>query len=283
MLQAYELKLSLFPVVIIIGILLLSFTNWLLESMKWKYVMNTATSISWFKAYIHILRGISMGIITPASIGEYYGRTLNLDTTTLKLQSVSATFYSSVAQNAVNIVFGIIAMLVLISKDMVFNKLIDVNGIYLSLSIVFLIFVVYFKLESLVGWFSNYFKIRLPSFYKRLKPIRTNQKFIILGISILRYFTYWVQYLCFLHLFNIPLGIIEGGIGVSIIYLIQTGIPLPGGLSILARSSIAIAVFSLFEVNEISILLASWSLWAINLMIPALLGVTLLFKVNKFA
>jgi len=67
---------------------------------------------------------------------------------------------------------------------------------------------------------------------------------------------------------------------VAIVYLIQSSLPLPAMLSLLARGEIAILVFSMFNVNEISILATTFGLWIINLLLPAFFGLILLWKIR---
>jgi len=71
--------------------------------------------------------------------------------------------------------------------------------------------------------------------------------------------------------------------GISTIFLIQSGIPIPPFLGVLARGEIGIVIWSLFEVNELSILTLTFLIWILNLVVPALLGLIVIFNVNIIA
>ena len=71
-----------------------------------------------------------------------------------------------------------------------------------------------------------------------------------------------------------------GYAGIATIYLLQTIVPLPAIAGLLVRGSLAVFVWSSFGANEISSLAASFVLWIINLILPALIGTFSLFSVN---
>jgi len=256
--------------------------NYLLEALKWQSFLNEIRPIRLSTAMLAICRGVSIGIITPARIGEYLGRSINLDSDEERYQSIMATLLGSIAQNLITIIAGVIAIYVafqymsIIGLDYAYS-----TRIFLLVVVMILLLVYYNK--TIFVWLNDRITNPLGNrFIHVMVSVNNGVKHKILLFSAIRYIIYWSQYVFILHFFNIPLGIIEGGIGVGIIYLVQTGLPLPGSLALLARSSIAMAVFSLWEINEITILLASWTLWVLNLMIPALFGVVLIFKVRKF-
>jgi hypothetical protein len=66
--------------------------------------------------------------------------------------------------------------------------------------------------------------------------------------------------------------------GIFLVFLIQSGIPLPPFLSMLARVEIAVIIWSVFERDVMIILSATFSLWIINLLIPSLIGAIFLVK-----
>lgn len=85
-------------------------------------------------------------------------------------------------------------------------------------------------------------------------------------------------YLCFFWMWPLDSLILYSN--VSGIYLIQTGIPLPAFLSVFARGELAILVWSSVGIDEMTALVATFGLWLINLIIPALLGLLVLFQTD---
>ena len=76
----------------------------------------------------------------------------------------------------------------------------------------------------------------------------------------------------------------ELGGNIAGIYLIQTGIPLPAFLSIFARGEIAVIVWSGLGIDKFIALAATFGLWFINLILPALIGTVILYRtdINKY-
>jgi hypothetical protein len=83
-----------------------------------------------------------------------------------------------------------------------------------------------------------------------------------------------------LQFFGIKVNLLEGFAGISSIFLIQTGVPLSAGLALLARGEIAVFVWSHFGANELSVLAATFGLFIINLILPALWGAIIIAKIN---
>lgn len=94
----------------------------------------------------------------------------------------------------------------------------------------------------------------------------------------LRYGLYSVQYYLILRFYGIQLSLGAAMAGVGSIYLFQTAIPLPPVLGLLARGEIALLVWGIWGANALSILAASYTLFVLNLVFPALLGLFYIVK-----
>ena len=99
-----------------------------------------------------------------------------------------------------------------------------------------------------------------------------------LALALLRFGVYCLQLLLILWFFNAPLGFGEGISGIFSIYLIQAGIPLPPGLSVISRSEIAVLFWQGLNVSSLSIVSATFSVYLINLILPALAGTWILLR-----
>jgi len=102
----------------------------------------------------------------------------------------------------------------------------------------------------------------------------------VLTLSHLRYLIYCTQYVLILDFLGLELSLLAAFSGVAVIYLLQSGIPLPAMLSVVARGELAIVIWSLFTANVGGILVATFGLWVINLVFPALLGLLIILNVN---
>ena len=258
---------------------LLMFLNWFFEIIRWRNLVNTFHPIGLKKATTAIMMGVTMGMISPQRIGEYAGRLMAVPSNKNWL-SIKANFYTSLTLNFVILICGLLAMNYLINRDLILisfsaNTILLAGLISLILITILLVFFPQieriFKLEKLFtrikkwGSFSDY------QFSKRSLAI-------LLVLSFARYIVFLSQYVLLLCFFGVELDIRSLLACVAIVYLIQSSLPLPAMLSLLARGEIAILVFSMFNVNEISILATTFGLWIINLLLPAFFGLILLWK-----
>jgi hypothetical protein len=91
---------------------------------------------------------------------------------------------------------------------------------------------------------------------------------------------YSTQYFLLLRFFGIDIGLIPAYFSIAAIFLIQTSIPLPPVMGLLARGNVAVQIWSFFGANQVSILATTFGLWIINLILPALFGTFFIFNVN---
>lgn len=102
----------------------------------------------------------------------------------------------------------------------------------------------------------------------------------ILAWAWLRYAIYATQYYFLLRFFDIGADAVSAFFCIGAIFLLQTSVPLPPIIGLMARGNVAIHVWSLFGANEINILAATFGLWIINLILPALCGAFFIFSIN---
>ena len=257
--------------------------NWVLETMKWRAFMNAHVTMRFGQSLKAILSGITMAILTPNRIGEYGGRLLHIPPKN-NWDSVIATFVGSVAQNIATLFFGLISVMYL--KDQIpFVENVDLRAVYFA-ALVFLTSALYifFNVDLLAKILKT---IRVKSYFERFQKyfqkIRQTDKKVLakmLAISICRYLIYASQYYLATRFFGVDIDPVLAYACISTILLIQSGIPLPPFLSIFARGEIALLIWGLFEINELTILGMTFSIWLINLAIPAMLGSLFILNTN---
>lgn len=256
--------------------------NWFLESEKWRSLMNQFIDISNTQAYKSILIGVSFGFVTPNRLGEYGGRILTVDKKYNWL-AVLSTMISSLAQNIITLLIGFIGISIL-SKH-IFTS--TESAQFWTIGIVmitFLLLVFFIFLKPILKRLSKLELIK--SRKKLLRNISEATKlpkkiyFNVLLLSLLRYLIYSIQYALILLFFNASLAFGQLFSGIATIFLIQTGMPLPPIMNVMARGEIALNIWATYGVNEITVLLATFCLWILNLVIPALFGLILTLRLN---
>lgn len=259
--------------------------NWLLESKKWKLLVNEFQSFKFYDSIKSVLSGVSVAIMTPGRIGEYGGRLVGI-TPKNRPKAIVANLISSLSQNIINIGIGLIGILFFMQRFMPIDQNIFVSLLSISTVFIGIMTIVYFRIDLLgnvLAYLPNWKWIRKIRFsVASFQKMDQSTLFLLLGFSFLRYTTYSIQYVLLLFFFGVTNDILASILGVSALFFLQSNLPLPPALSVLARGEMAIFLWSVFTSNVLGILAASFSLWIINLVVPALLGAIIISQAKLF-
>ncbi|MCH2023288.1 MAG: flippase-like domain-containing protein [Saprospiraceae bacterium] len=277
-----NVTLQNFPFVLFV--VLLMPLNWFFETRKWLSLMQNFHHIPFGYAFKAVLAGLTFSLFTPNRIGEYGGRLLMVEKDK-RVLAVYATIVGSFSQWIVLVVGGWWGMMgafyygVIPIENLIFSILLGLGFIF---SVV--LFVLYFKLDVIIRlcirfrftrkWVS---KLKRKAYYKHTKK----QLLAALTFSFFRYLTYSSQYLLLLYFFGFEAGCCEIILGIMIVYLLQTGIPLPPSTGLLARGNIALLIFGYLSssaIAPVAILASTFSLWIINVVSPAIVGAVVLLQ-----
>ena len=262
--------------------LLLMPLNWLLETAKWRQLLLTNWHPGWKAAVKAVLAGISVSIATPNRIGEYGGRAI-LAPASQTANVVFSSLIGSLCQWVIFLLCGWPALWLLLGAYYSWPT-------WLLWLVSWSVPVLLVLLLGLVSrpWFMDWWTLRrernkwwrwLRMKIKAYVSLGYRQLIQALLLALLRFWVYSFQYLLLLWFFNLPLSFGQGMQGIFSIYLVQAGIPLPPGFSVITRSELALMVWGDANLAPLSIVSATFSLYIINLVIPALIGALLI--VNK--
>lgn len=267
---------------VLLAAILLMPLNWIFESKKWQISLSTVHEISLFESIKSVLMGVALGIITPAKIGEYGGRIINLPSKYRKAGGWS-TLLCSLIQNAFNMLGGLLGILIsLLTLDITLSQKVMLYSVISLLLVMLILSVLFFKKIPLLidkvpiarKWTS---KLIDNVFFDSLD--QTSIRKIVL-YSGLRYVTYIVQFWLVIRAFDATFDTWQVFTGLMIIYALQTILPLTPLMHFTIRGGIAIFVLGAYVSSEGVLTLSSYLLWIINLMIPALLGCYYLYRIH---
>jgi len=265
-------------------VFILMFVNWALESIKWQSLIAKFEATSFIKAYKTILVGVTTGIVTPAKLGEYFGRVLLIDSKN-NWKAVWSTFISSIAQNIITVFFGIFGLVYILNHYYNIENFILNSTFYLGLIGVIVLMFLYYNIDLGLRIIRRIglkkFADKIISEEESIKDFTSNKILNkVLFFSTLRYIIFALQYYLLLTFFGVNGDFIAVFSAITAVFLIQTSIPLPPITNIFARGEIAILIFSHFTNNEIMILSSTFGLWLINLVIPAIIGMVIILKID---
>lgn len=284
-LETFELKEVLdghtFSMPLLASVCLLMLANWGIEVLKWKKLISGFSRITFGTALRSVLSGVALAIVTPARLGEYAGRLLGIEAAD-RAKAVLANGVGSIAQNIANISLGLVATVAYASMFLGANKSTIIALIGISLAVLGILLLVLSRLDVFALSLHKYkHKPWIASLIKQaafLGSYNAKDMLVVLGLSYSRYFVYAIQYVILVLICGVTSSPTYALIGVSVIFFIQSGIPLPPVLSVLARGELAIFIWAVFSDNVPAILSATFLLWFINLLVPAIVGALLIMK-----
>ncbi len=268
---------------------LLMFLNWGLEARKWQVAISKLQSISIWQSLKAIFTGTTLASFTPNRTGEYVGRILYIEEGK-RIKAISVTIMCSMAQLQVTLYTGLAALLSI--QQVLATKLETERFFFLANRFLIILAALGAVLLTLI-----YF--RLGWFFKRLHRWKWLQRFIgyveiveefnatillrILSLSVCRYLVFVLQYYLVFHLFQVELSWSECLVAISILFLLLAVIPSFTFLTDLGiRWKAGIEIVSIFSSNTIGIFATAFTVWVLNLIIPALIGSLLILGIRIF-
>ncbi len=263
-----------------IAVFLMPF-NWILETMKWRQFTQSWSSMGFWESWRAVLAGVAASMLLPNRSGDYLGRLL-LSPKAEQSKAAIATLAGSYCQWVVLTGAGIPSLLWFAPRYIGWDF--EQGGLMLVLeltALLILIFLGAFIPRWLQHFFASQKKSKAIVWLRPFEVILDYKPAVLargLGFAASRYLLYSFQYYCILHFYSVDLPLGTAFAGVGVIYLLQTSIPLPPVLGLLARGEIALLVWRPFGANALSILAASYSLFTLNLLAPSLVGLLLILK-----
>jgi hypothetical protein len=242
------------------GVLLLLFLlNYLMEAIKWQKLLASWSPISIFKSYKSVLIGQAFAFFTPARSGDYVGRILLLPPGS-KIKGVAQLAWSSYAQLIITISIGSIALF--------FNlpffpwiKWFMPLGLAAAL-------VVYFHPGQFKGWLNKINKLQ----------IENKLKLNLLVLSFLKYIVFVIQYTWAIKMLNIPIAPIDLWIALGVLFLLLSIIPSISLTDLVIRGQIIVVLLEPYYNNSLMLICLSTIIWAVNFLLPAIIGAFLLIN-----
>lgn len=251
--------------------------SWMLEAEKWKMLMRPALGLTRWQAAKAVMGGVALSVFTPNRIGEYGGRMLFVPSE-YNWRAVFASLVGSFAQNLVHVTCGVIGASLLLSAKFGTAVWLVAGAVVCGA------FYVYFHIRWLSKAFSPRKKPKWLAAAIRnlhhLEHIRGRELALALVLAFFRYVVFSTQFVLLLYYFGLDVPVVSLYAGVAVMFLVQTGLPLPPFLDVVVRSEAGIVAWTGYAVNELTVLGASFFLWIINVLIPAFFGMIAISTVN---
>jgi hypothetical protein len=240
-------------------LLMLFLGNYLMEAIKWQNLLASWSPISIFKSYKSVLIGQAFAFFTPARSGDYVGRILLLPPGS-KIKGVAQLAWSSYAQLIITISIGSIALFF----NLPFFPWIKW---FMPLGLVAALFV-YFHPGQFKGWLNKINKLQ----------IENKLKLNLLVLSFFKYVVFVLQYTWAVKMLNIPIAPIDLWIALGVLFLLLSIIPSISLTDLVIRGQIIVVLLEPYYNNSLMLICLSTIIWAVNFLLPAIIGAFLLIN-----
>lgn len=264
---------------LLLMVLLLAPTNWMLEALKWRMLLQKIEPVKYHKALASTLTGIAFSIVTPNKIGDFAGRILYLKSSN-RIRAAIATLISNLSQTLITYLFGIIGLVYFnIAYLGTWQVITLIAAIVSCAALAYL----YLNIDKVSQWAEGkkwlrkvVVSIRILQRYSRKDLMR------LLGVALLRFMVYNVQFLILANVLGAGLPWLAGFAVSGLMFWMITVIPSVFVADLGVRGFIATLLFTNTQMaqNDVAILAASYSIWLLNLALPAIIGSILLLLVK---
>jgi len=261
----------------IVLLLILSFFNWFFEILKWQNLVAAILKINFKTALEQSLGALTASLFTPNRIGEYGAKAIYYKPNQRK-QIMLINLISNVLQMGVTVILGIIGFYFFTSK---YNLNLDYHKLSKGLVILLLIlFLFVFGVQKSKLTIKGFSFEKIKNYLLRFPKHRLIKGFIY---SFIRYAIFSFQFYFLLIIFKIDISYLNAMEIITSMYLLASIIPSIFIFDVLIKGSIAVFLFSILSVNELTILSIISLMWILNFVIPSIFGsyYVLKFKLPK--
>lgn len=236
--------------------------NWLLETVKWRILLQDGKT-SFVNLLKGIIAGVTFGFVTPARSGEFIGRVIYLDDAH-KAKVFYLSSIGGIAQTAVTLVVGSLCLTAMNLDGFL-------QGLAVGLACCCVLF--YFRFDVLNKLLSSVpFLVNNGLTISNEELPQPRVQIQVLTIAAVRYGVYLLQYMFVFMFFGVSMDALLLLLHNALLLLVQSFSPLMPWMDISFRGGSALWIYSDVTDNNIAVVTAAVCIWVINLVLPAVVG-----------
>jgi hypothetical protein len=263
-------------------IIVLMVFNYVLEALKWKYLTQKWSPITFWQATESVFCGLTMAIFTPNRWGEFGGRVMFLPSRK-RVHGVFAMAVGTFGQLVVTCVVGSASLLWFIYTYLNVNVWVFVGLLATGSGFMLLMLIFYFNVRWVVFLLNSVpFLKKFYRFFKIMKRYHFRELLIIMGYCLSRFLTYSFQYCLIFHLLLPEVHMYQVLLLTFAFFFIQSVLPTIDVVDIGVRSATADKLFEHVTNQHVAVMAAVALIWFTNIILPAILGSVFVFKLKFF-
>jgi len=243
-------------------LLVLSVLNWYFEILKWKHLISVIKSISFSEAAKQTLASLTASLMTPNRVGDYGFKTFYYKKGLAK-KVMLLNLLGNLAQMSITVIFGIVGLYFL-----VLNYEVDISYKKVAKILVIVVLVSGFVLFGL----KKIKAFKLESIIHFSKGISKQVHLKNLIFSLVRYLIFSFQFYFLLTAFGVDVTYLNAMIVISSMYLLSSIIPSIFIFDVLVKGSVALFLFGIVGVNDLTVLSIVTLMWVLNFVLPSIVG-----------
>jgi len=246
-------------------IIALSTLNWFFEISKWRLLVSSIKKIDFINALEQSLGSLTASLFTPNRIGEYGAKAIYFSKP-IRKKILLLNLIGNLMQMSITVILGTIGLCLIVNQ---YNIGVDYyKASAIPLSIVILAVFIFAITQK------NY-KTKNVSFEKTkqfIKNLPINLTIIGFFYSLIRYLIFSFQFYFLLYLFGAEISYLDAMIVITSMYLFTSIIPSIFIFDVIIKGSVAVYLFSLLGIDELTVLCVVTLMWLLNFVIPSLFG-----------
>jgi hypothetical protein len=267
-------KNDVFSLKNILFLLFLTFLNWFFEILKWQNLVQIVDDISFSDATKQSLAALTASLFTPNRIGDYAAKAIYYKASK-RPKVMLLNLLSHMMQMSVTTLFGVIGLGFFIYT---YNP--DISYYKLGRFVIILAVVLSF---TIVGAKQNTFTVKGFSFKRVIGFIKgisrkTHLKNAV--FSVIRYFIFSFQFYFLLNLFGVDVYYFNAMVVITTMYLVASIIPSVFIFDVVVKGSVALFIFEIVGVNDLTVLSIITLMWILNFVIPSIIGSFFVLRFN---
>jgi hypothetical protein len=258
---------------LLLSVLLLLPINICIEAIKWQVLIGKLEKVTFQWSLRSLVSGIALGVMTPNNLGDFVGRVMHLD----KLNKWKGALIAVIGHTAQVMCAAIPGIFVYI---FMFNELPFVASNFNLL----LVILILLSIGSIIAYFympilSKWIKHQKLSYYADVFAKYSKQDLLLVFmLSLLRYTVFTMQYVLLTQFFEVGPSYMQSTQAVVATLCAQLFMPSFLLVEIGMRGASALFFLGIYSTNVVAILLSAYTLWIINIMLPTLWGLIIIYQ-----
>lgn len=238
--------------------------NWILESLKWKALIENFQEISFASSLKQTLSSLSVSLATPARIGDYAAKTLFFSSAQRK-KILLYNFFSNGIQMLMTLIFGVFGLMFFIQTYAVSfsNRMLI---LFPAFMVILLIILFRFRKEEMKFGFS------IEKLFQNFWRLSTNSIIKLFLFSAFRYLIFSGMFYFVLIFLGAPIDFSHGMLLIFSMYLLVSFLPTFLLFDVVIRGGTALWIFSFAGIPAYITLGSVFLMWIFNFVLPSLLG-----------